>query len=127
MTDSAAEQVSTVRIPRDEFEVELFRRFIQSATERWYGNDEKIKIKVDEYLGDGFYSLYVWEENDDLMKIFEPKGQMRGKVWLAENEYPASEYYRVQVWHHVEGQTANYGVGPYLPWILEDELNKANS
>jgi hypothetical protein len=118
MSDYEAEARSTKRVPRDEFEAELFRRYIERETDRWYDTDE-IRISVSAEHEDGVYELYVWEDDEDFLKIMEPKGQMRGKMWLAENEYPASEFYRVQVWHEVEGRQANYGAPPIPRWRAE--------
>lgn len=115
MTDYASESVSHTRIPQDQFEAEVFRRVIQSDTERWYDTDA-LKISVGETPDQsGAYDLHVWEPSDDLMSV-ESKGVMRGKVWLAENEYPVTESYRVQVWHEVEGLEANHGFPPVPSW-----------
>lgn len=113
MTDYQAEAVSKKRVPRDNFEAELFRRHIQEETSRWYDN-ERIHVSVSDGHGDGAYGLYVWEPNEDLLKMMEPKRELRGKVWLQESPYPVSEFYRVQVWHEVEGRRANYGHPPLL-------------
>lgn len=114
--DHAGEYTPKTRTPRDDFETEMFRRHIQADAKRWYVGDE-IRITVGVVCDDeGAFSLYIWEPNDDPLRIMEPKGEMRGKVWLSENEYPVSEYYRVQVWHHIEEQSPNYGHPPIIPW-----------
>lgn len=116
MTDYASESISHTRIPRDEFEVEAFRRVIQADTERWYDTDA-LKIRVGETPDEsGAYDLHIWEPGDDPMSSLESKGSMRGKAWLAENEHPVTESYRVQVWHEVEGQEANHGYPPIPNW-----------
>lgn len=117
MTDYASESVSRTRIPRDEFEAEVFRRVIQADTKRWYDTDA-LKISVGETPDEsGAYDLHIREPSDDVMSAsLGSKGEMRGKVWLAENEHPVTESYRVRVWHEVEGQEANYGFPPVPNW-----------
>lgn len=103
-----------VRIPRDPFEAELIRRYIEADAARWYDTDE-IKISVGSEHEEGVFGLRIWEPSDDPLSL-EDKGEMRGAVWLAENTHPASEYYRVQLWHHMEGRSANYGSPPRPGW-----------
>ncbi len=117
MTDYASESVSRPRIPQDKFEAEVFRRLIQADTQRWYQTDT-LKIRVSESPDEtGAYELYIWEPSDDLL-CPESKGAMSGKVWLAEKDYPATEAYRVQVWHEIEGQRANHGFPPVPHWLV---------
>lgn len=118
MTDYEAESQSKFRAPRDAFEVELFRRVIQDETRRWYtsGADE-IRITIGEEPDDlGRYDLHVWEPSGDILQPLDVKGEMRGTVWLGENEHPVSERYRVQVWHHVEEHEPNHGAPPIPRW-----------
>lgn len=105
---------TSVRVPRDAFEAELIRRYIQADARNWYSTED-IKISVREDHEGGVFGLRVWEPADDPLSL-EDKGEMHGKVWLAENTHPVSEYYRVEVWHHIEGRSANHGSPPTPRW-----------
>lgn len=113
----AKQTASERRVPQDKFEEALFRGHIQSEVERWY-NTDKIKITVGEDHENGVYDLYIWQPEDDfdMLRTLETKGEMSGKVWLAENSHPTTEHYRVQVWHLVEGRPANCGYPPVVRW-----------
>ena len=116
--DYANEATQIRRVPQDDFERELYRRFIQAETSRWYDTETAKGVKV--YIGEvpdrnGAYDLHIFEPYEDWMRVAELKGEARGKVWLCERESPASEYYRVAVWHEVDG-FANTGAAPTLQW-----------
>jgi hypothetical protein len=116
-----------IRIPKDAFEVALWREYIGHALSTFktlphghlytYMND-------DPTLKGKFPLSFVWEE-----RPFDPQ-QMEipfvyGAAWLAEREFPASEGYRVVVmWEVFDspiGPQTNYApYPPVLDWTTID-------
>lgn len=116
MTDFEAEAIREKRVPRDDFEAELFRRHIQQELQSWHPHDSDVQFRVGDVHVDGVFGLYAWQDNQDPLQIVSPRGEARGNVWLAENGHPVSEYYRVEVWHEIDGPP-NSGAPPVLRWL----------
>jgi hypothetical protein len=141
MTDYEAETRSTKRVPRDEFEAELFKQTIKAEIHGWgKRNDESAKLggwlvgmdlseseaeranrlfeasigpEMDE---DGSWELYVVKDEEYDYMSFVDRPSVRGRIWLEERPYSEGSR-RVAVAWSLGSQT-NSDSQPIVRWDL---------
>lgn len=123
--------VMPVRVPKDAFEVALWREHIRHTLSQFKTLPHG---QLYTYMNDApdaqgkFPIAFSWQDRPfDFQEAMSAAHLVHGQAWLAEREYPASESYRVVVmWEIFDsplGKQENYA--PYPPVLDWERIDRS--
>jgi hypothetical protein len=111
----------TPRVPRDDFDIDLHRRYLLSQCERMANISDGLHLyELVDYEGDGYWSFVFTDlsaEAPEGAALFAEGREYIGRIWLSDTRHPIYDLEPVSaVWQIAEVSQTN--VSPFGPLVV---------